>query len=48
MNCMDGWGPDIVPHHRWWLSLLPKAPGKGPHGHDNWWIYIADCDRSGL
>lgn len=47
MNCMDGWGPDIVTHHRWWLSLLPKAPGQGPHGHNNWWIYIADFDRSG-
>ena len=48
MNCVDGWGPDIVTHHRWWLGLLPKAPGTGPFGHNNWWIYIADFDASGL
>ncbi|MCC6671805.1 MAG: hypothetical protein IT458_12135 [Planctomycetes bacterium] len=48
MNCYDGWGPDIAVHHRWWLSLLPKAPGKTRHGWNNWWIYIADFDRSGL
>ena len=48
MNCFDGWGPDIVTHHRWWLGLLPKAPGKTRWGWNNWWIYIADFDRSGL
>ena len=44
MNCDDGWGPDIAVHHKWWLGLLPKAPGKTKHGSNNWWTYIADVD----
>lgn len=52
MNCHDGWGPDIVTHHKWWLSLLPKAPGHTRVGdryvHNNWWVYVATFDESGL
>lgn len=44
MNCYDGWGPDIVTHHRWWLGMLPKAPGETRYGHNNWWIYVANFD----
>lgn len=46
MNCDDGWGPDIAVHHRWWLGLLPKAPGKTKWGSNNWWTYVADFDRA--
>jgi len=46
MNCYDGWGPDIVTHHRWWLNMLPKAPGKTEHGYNNWWIYVANFDEN--
>ncbi len=45
MNCHDGWGPDIITHHRWWLGLLPKAPGETEYGLNNWWVYCADFDR---
>ncbi len=48
MNCHDGWGPDIAVHHKWWLGLLPKAGGRTEWGLNNWWIYIAAFDRSGL
>ena len=44
MNCFDGWGPDIITHHRWWLGLLRKAPGQTKYGYNNWWRYIADFD----
>jgi hypothetical protein len=46
MNCDDGWGPDIAAHHKWWLGLLPKAPGKTKWGSNNWWTYIVDVDGS--
>ena len=46
MNCRDGWGPDGATHHKWWLGLLPKAPGKTKHGWNNWWIYIANFDEN--
>ncbi len=48
MNCFDGWGPDIVAHHRWWLGMLPKASGETRGRSNNWWTYVADFDRSGL
>ena len=45
MNCDDGWGPDGATHHKWWLGLLPKAPGRTRYGHNNWWIYVANFDE---
>lgn len=46
MNYKDGWGPDGATHHKWWLSLLPKAPGRTKWGWNNWWRYIADLDAA--
>ena len=45
MNCYDGWGPDIVTHHCWWLGMLPKALGQTEYGYNNWWIYVANFDE---
>ncbi len=46
MNFRDGWGPDGATHHKWWLGLLPKAPGRTKWGWNNWWRYILDFDAA--
>lgn len=41
MTSADWGGGDIRLHHKWWLTRLPKAPGKGPDGAQaNWWKYV--------
>jgi len=46
MTCADWGGGDIRLHHKWWLSHLPKAPGRGPDGKQaNWWKYVVDFNR---
>lgn len=43
----DDWGGgSIRSHHRWWLSHLPKAAGRGPDGKlANWWKYTVDFNH---
>lgn len=46
MNTSDWGNGDIRAHHKWWLSRLPKAPGRAPDGKlANWWGYIQDFNR---
>jgi len=46
MACADWGGGDIRLHHKWWLTRLPKAPGRGPDGRlANWWKYVCDFNR---
>ncbi len=46
VTCADWGGGDIRAHHVWWLSHLPKAPGRGPDGKlANWWKYVVDLNR---
>jgi hypothetical protein len=46
MTAADWGNGDIRLHHKWWLSRLPKAPGKGPDGKQaNWWKYVIDFNR---
>lgn len=46
MTSADWGGGDIRLHHKWWLSRLPKARGKGPDGKlANWWKYVVDFHR---
>jgi hypothetical protein len=46
MTCADWGGGEIRAHHNWWLTRLPKAPGKGPDGKQaNWWKYTVDLNR---
>jgi hypothetical protein len=46
MTCADWGGGDIRLHHRWWLTRLPRAPGRGADGKlANWWKYVADFNR---
>ncbi len=43
MTCADWGGGEIRAHHRWWLTRLPRAAGKGPDGKQaNWWKYVCD------
>lgn len=46
MTCDDWGNGDIRAHHKWWLTRLPKAPGRGPDGKlANWWKYTVDFNR---
>ena len=46
MTCADWGRGDIRLHKKWWLTRLPKAPGKGPDGKlANWWKYVVDFNR---
>ncbi|MFN3649574.1 MAG: hypothetical protein ACK47B_08310 [Armatimonadota bacterium] len=46
MTSKDWGGGDIRLHHKWWLTRLPKAPGRGPDGKlANWWKYVVDFNR---
>lgn len=46
VNCSDWGNGDIRSHHKWWLSHLPKAPGRNPDGKlNNWWRYTTDFNR---
>jgi len=38
-------GGDIRAHHVWWLSHLPKAPGRTKGKLNNWWLYVVDFNR---
>jgi hypothetical protein len=46
MNASD-WGNGYIrSHHKWWLTRLPKAAGRGPDGKlANWWGYTVDFNR---
>lgn len=52
VNC-EAWGRDpstpddpwLRPHHRWWLSRLPKAAGQTDGVANHWWKYIVDPNR---
>lgn len=41
-DCRDWGGGDIRAHHKWWLSLMPHAPGQSLGTANNWWVYITD------
>lgn len=42
----DWGGGDGRAYQKWWLSHLPKAPGRGPDGKlANWWKYLVDFNR---
>jgi hypothetical protein len=46
MTAADWGNGEIRAHHKWWLTRLPKAPGRGPDGKlANWWKYVADFNR---
>lgn len=46
MTCADWGNGDIRAHHKWWMTRLPKAPGRGPDGKlANWWKYTVDFNR---
>jgi hypothetical protein len=46
VSAADWGGGDIRAHHKWWLTRLPKAPGRGPDGKlANWWKYVVDPNR---
>lgn len=46
MTAADWGHGDIRAHHRWWLTRLPQAPGRGPDGRlANWWRYVVDFNR---
>jgi len=46
MTSADWGGGDIRLHHKWWLTRLPRARGKGPDGKQaNWWKYTVDFNR---
>ncbi|MCC2667786.1 MAG: uncharacterized protein K0Q72_257 [Armatimonadetes bacterium] len=46
MTAADWGNGDIRLHHKWWLTRLPKAPGKAPDGKQaNWWKYVIDFNR---
>ncbi len=46
VNTDDWGGGSIRSHHRWWLSHLPRASGRGPDGKlANWWAYVADFNH---
>lgn len=46
MNCAQWGNGDIREHHRWWLTHLPHAEGRGPDGKlNNWWAYVTDFNR---
>ena len=46
MTAADWGNGDIRAHHKWWLTRLPKAPGRGPDGKQaNWWKYTVDFNR---
>lgn len=41
MVTASDWGNgDIRKHHVWWLTHLPKTPGRKNGIHHNWWQYI--------
>jgi hypothetical protein len=46
MTSADWGGGDIRLHHKWWLSHLPKAPGRARDGKlANWWKYAVDFSK---
>lgn len=46
VDCSEWGNGDMRAHHIWWLSHLPKAPGRGPDGKlANWWKYAVDFNR---
>jgi len=48
VNCAEWGNGDIRRHHTWWLSHLPKAPGRIQGIANNWWKYIIQVDHPEL
>jgi hypothetical protein len=48
VNTAEWGGGDIRLHHRWWLSHLPKIPGRTKGILNNWWRYIIGVDNEEL
>ena len=46
MTSADWGGGDIRLHHKWWLSHLPKSPGRAKDGKlANWWKYAVEFSK---
>lgn len=45
VSCDEWGGGDVHSHHRWWLSRLPRAPGRTEGRLNNWWAYVVDFNR---
>jgi hypothetical protein len=46
VSAQDWGGGDGRAYQKWWLSHLPRAPGRGPDGKlANWWKYLVDMNR---